>query len=502
MSSDASAAEDSEDSSSGFCCMHVINTHSKVISFSEKSVKKFQECAAKWIELEGSPESKVAVKARQVQQHSQHRLGLGTGVGIAAADAAASADECETSGRRQHCTPGYHAECYRHFCNITTINRAIARYRRKKEADETQAGSDDSPHDEPPDPAPKRLLRSNIHVSDGQQTEARQLDRKHVLPVQCIICKSTQYIKEQRTGKRKVEKLVQCETKQGGQLVTAAIIKQDEALLLHCRDKDLVALEARYHKSCYLRYIKVLAKSIEISKQEYQQQMYEKSYISFCKKVIEERIIRGKEILRLSKLYQLFIKEVRELENTDASSYKTGRLKARLKRSHPVLCFGRPSRQIESDIVFVESLCVEEVVEYVVKGLSSGDSECCEIVDENQPGGSSSHHLRDMFHAAQILQESINNAPNPIEWPPTAADTTLEKAKEIVPTELYNFLAWMTGASSEPRESGVVHVPDELHHRLLSVAQDMMYLKAKGRILLPKHTSLAIPRQMDMDGKL
>uniref|UniRef100_A0A8C4QMI7 DUF4817 domain-containing protein n=1 Tax=Eptatretus burgeri TaxID=7764 RepID=A0A8C4QMI7_EPTBU len=37
-----------------------------------------------------------------------------------------------TDKKRQHCTPGYHAECYRHFCNITTINRAIARCRRKK----------------------------------------------------------------------------------------------------------------------------------------------------------------------------------------------------------------------------------------------------------------------------------------------------------------------------------------------------------------------------------
>ena len=103
MSSHTSAAEDSEGSSSGFCFMHVINTHSKVIPFSEKSIKKFQECAAKWIDVEGSPESKVAVKALQVH-HSQHRLG----VGIAAAAAADATpgdghddddDECDGSGR-------------------------------------------------------------------------------------------------------------------------------------------------------------------------------------------------------------------------------------------------------------------------------------------------------------------------------------------------------------------------------------------------------------------
>ena len=105
MSSDASAAEDSEGSSSGFCFMHVLNTHSKVIPFSEKSIKKFQECAAKWIDVEGSPESEVAVKAPLVH-HSQHRLGVGIAAAVAA-DAAPGDDhdddddddECDVSGR-------------------------------------------------------------------------------------------------------------------------------------------------------------------------------------------------------------------------------------------------------------------------------------------------------------------------------------------------------------------------------------------------------------------
>uniref|UniRef100_UPI00358E82AD uncharacterized protein isoform X2 n=1 Tax=Myxine glutinosa TaxID=7769 RepID=UPI00358E82AD len=280
-----------------------------------------------------------------------------------------------TGDKKQQHTPGHHAQCYRHFSNITTIeqsqessnhfsnNRAIGRRRRKNEADKIQEEDADALlNDKPLDPAPKRLLRSD--TSDGQQTSAHQhTDKRHVLPVQCIICKGSQYIKEQYSGKRKVEKLVRCETKHGGQLLTAATMKQDEALLLHIRDQDLVAIEARYHKSCYLRYIRIIAKSLEVSKQECPQQLYEKSYIRFCKKVIEERIIRGKEILRLSKLNRLFIKEVQEIGNTDASSYKTGRLKARLRRSYPSLCFARPSRQMESDIVFVESLAIEEVVE-------------------------------------------------------------------------------------------------------------------------------------------
>ena len=47
MSSDISA-DDSEGNSSSFCCMHVIPSHGKVIPFSERSFRKFRECADLW----------------------------------------------------------------------------------------------------------------------------------------------------------------------------------------------------------------------------------------------------------------------------------------------------------------------------------------------------------------------------------------------------------------------------------------------------------------------
>lgn len=37
-----------------------------------------------------------------------------------------------------------------------------------------------------------------------------------------------------------------------------------------------------------------------------------------------------------------------------------------------------------------------------------------------------------------------------------------------------------------------VDVPDDLRPRLLSVAQDVMFLRARGKILLPKHSSLSM----------
>ena len=61
-SSDSSATESLEPTKSIFCAIHVTNAKSKVISFSDKSHQKCKECAAKWISVEGSVESKVAEK--------------------------------------------------------------------------------------------------------------------------------------------------------------------------------------------------------------------------------------------------------------------------------------------------------------------------------------------------------------------------------------------------------------------------------------------------------
>ena len=295
---------------------------------------------------------------------------------------------------------------------------------------------------------------------------------------------------------------MKCETMSGGQLLNAAEMKQDERLLLDIRGKDLVAIEVKYHKSCYLRYTKVV-QSCKSQTKEGTQQLHEKSYKSFCTNVVEYRIIRNKEILRLTKLNRLFVKEVKDVEGIDASSYKSGRLKARLRRSYPVLCFSKPSRQSESDIVFVETLDIEEVVEDVIKDVTtSEESEDSDCVLPDQ-AGAASNPIRELFHSAQELKAAMSTVKTPIVWPPIAKDMSLDRVNELVPTKLYNFLAWSTGLSEDINESVKNAIPEESHRRLLSVAQDLLYLRSRGRMLLPKHTSLAMAvRHMTGSAKL
>ena len=151
-------------------------------------------------------------------------------------------------------------------------------------------------------PPPTHLLRSDVGSSP-----AAVPSRKHILPVECLICKRTQYIKERSSGKRRVEHLVRCETKMGGQLVRAAILRKDERVLLHVQDKDLVAVEVRYHKSCYSSYTKIVRKSVDLGGGV---QLYDESYVICtcrCKALfVNAMLLYIYPILWVLSFYQLF----------------------------------------------------------------------------------------------------------------------------------------------------------------------------------------------------
>ncbi|XP_055492197.1 uncharacterized protein LOC129697554 [Leucoraja erinacea] len=94
--------------------------------------------------------------------------------------------------RRQQCIPGYLADCnHLQHCNNKSSYSKVS----KKVSEFPQEAVPDG---EPHEPAPKRLIRSM--TSDGQQTATvEHPDRRHGLPVHCIICK----VSSQSTSKNK-----------------------------------------------------------------------------------------------------------------------------------------------------------------------------------------------------------------------------------------------------------------------------------------------------------
>ena len=199
-----------------------------------------------------------------------------------------------------------------------------------------------------------RLLRSSFEF-DQQSSRS-----SHVLPNICIICRKQKH-KKDYSHKRSYEALVQCELVDGGQLLEAARLKKDHNILHHIENRDCVAIEVKYHASCHREYTRFLSR--EEPKGEQMEQLYAQSFEEFCKYAIDGRIIRDKEIFRLTKLKKIFDKAVIDIEGKDSSGYQTWNLKKRLTKRYPQICFQQPSRKYESEFVYVDNLSTDKLID-------------------------------------------------------------------------------------------------------------------------------------------
>ncbi|KAJ8385974.1 hypothetical protein AAFF_G00177950 [Aldrovandia affinis] len=153
-----------------------------------------------------------------------------------------------------------------------------------------------------------------------QSGEVRQGGAAEGLTVLCIICKKVdKYINV--GGKRQKDTLSQATSLSAGLLQEAAEMKEDFSILLHIIDKDCVALEVRYHKTCYRDYTRFLSKTASKAEEE-NEPAFDASYKIFCERVICQRLIVNHEVLKMNQLRRMFLNTVKKHEDLDASNYR------------------------------------------------------------------------------------------------------------------------------------------------------------------------------------
>ena len=99
-------------------------------------------------------------------------------------------------------------------------------------------------------------------------------------------------------GAYKPEPLTKCMSQSAENAIKfAAQKKQDENVLLIVDGEDLKAKEAHYHHSCFrcFTYLPVEHKA-----------QNDDAYSKFCNEIIEERIVNGGEVIKISKLAEMF----------------------------------------------------------------------------------------------------------------------------------------------------------------------------------------------------
>ena len=88
------------------------------------------------------------------------------------------------------------------------------------------------------------------------------------------------------------------ETVDGGKLREAATKKDDQSILLQIANKNMVALEVKYHKRCYDKYTSFLRTTTQSKGKETEQHdfKYEKSFDVFCEEFVKEKLIKQENI--------------------------------------------------------------------------------------------------------------------------------------------------------------------------------------------------------------
>jgi hypothetical protein len=136
-------------------------------------------------------------------------------------------------------------------------------------------------------------------------------------------------------------------------------------------------------------------------------ELYKASYNAFCSAIITDKLLKQKKIMHMRQLHSMYVKQV----------------KARLQRDFPELVFHRPQMRNQSEFVFVEEICVGDVVdsgEYVhASSESEKNSDDCgmEIGFERETEA----NLSELYNIAIVIRKAMKEVQNiKLPWPPNS----------------------------------------------------------------------------------
>ncbi|KAL9951848.1 hypothetical protein ACROYT_G044583 [Oculina patagonica] len=356
---------------------------------------------------------------------------------------------------------GYHRVCYQMYTAKSHLQRVV----KKRKLEEVSEEEDISEvQKETP------LTRSALQLTDIKR---------------CIICQDE---KVDSKNRRRKESLTMCQTRTAGEsLLNAAKIRGDQRIVLELHDRDLIAIEVCYHRSCYRKYTNV--KISEASKEEsdeIENEIFEEAFQEL-KNELENKLFKEFEVVKMSSLRDRYV-ELLSCRGIFRPEYRTEKLKGRLIKSFgEKVGFWHPRHRSETELLYYDEVPKGQVVECGYQ--RSFEEEICRDKEDEE----AVHHV---YHCAKTIRTALINHDIKMPWPPCATDLDLTQDSVVLPHVLYNLLAWILteDKDTQPIENNEkVTINDPAVHRLiLSLGQDLIYNVSKGRQKTPKHVALPI----------
>ena len=197
-------------------------------------------------------------------------------------------------------------------------------------------------------------------------------------------------------------------TTSSASLLKAAEIRDDRRLLLQIQGQDTIAIEIKYHKTCYAQYVRpgALAKLEDqnCEDEDVASETYNRAFGNIREYVNNTLLKEGKAV-KMSELLEWYVRKLSQ-EGVNAPSYRSSKLKNRLIKS-----FG-------SSLSYHQTQETNEDEKYL--------------------------HV---YHTAKMIRSLVMEMKPVMALPPTEDD--LDCSDTLVPDLLYNLFAWICSSDVE-----------------------------------------------------
>lgn len=306
--------------------------------------------------------------------------------------------------------------------------------------------------------AKQRKIDNNVLSTDEKQGDSRLTRSSTVTkqPKKCAICQDE---KPDSKDQRRKENLTICETMEAGRtLLEAAKIRGHQSLIVALNDKDPIAIDLCYHRTCYRTYTN--AKQLNVFKRN-QEGINESQYdaaFQVLSSELEPKLFKDLEVLRMSDLWQRYV-ELLVQQGIQNPLYPSEKLKVRMQKAYlGKISFWRPSKRSEAEMVYCDEIPKGQIIEHSLKGTSED-----EIVVPSSPDDAFlNNHV---YYAAKSMRAALLNQDPCIQWPPDAS--VIKQDNIVVPNIVYNLLVWILSDEDKPVQDcnkNKVHVEEHCRH--------------------------------------
>ena len=152
------------------------------------------------------------------------------------------------------------------------------------------------------------------------------------------------------------------------------------------------------------------------------------------------------------------------------------------------IVFHQPADRSKSELVYASTVNIQDVLTpwAVFQSPKNGN------VSVNN--GNETPQSSEIRRVASLIKQEIKKCTGINTKPLNTQDVSMETARQLIPDSLYLLIKQFVVSDKRARPSNALNqstaIEDE--RQILSIAQDIIHCNSKGRVKLPKHTSLAI----------